>query len=68
MLESMRRFKAGMFRALAHPTRVAIVEYLQYGEMTVLEWPVSSEICLPSTPLPPLRPQVRRLLLGRSPA
>jgi DNA-binding transcriptional ArsR family regulator len=35
MLESMRRFKAGMFRALAHPTRVAIVEYLQYGDKTV---------------------------------
>jgi len=35
MLDSMRRFKAGIFRALAHPTRIAIVEYLQYGEMTV---------------------------------
>ncbi len=35
MLESMRRFKAGVFQALAHPTRVAIVEYLRYGEMSV---------------------------------
>ncbi len=35
MLDSMRRFKAGIFRALAHPTRIAIVEFLQYGEMTV---------------------------------
>jgi ArsR family transcriptional regulator len=35
MLDSMRRFKAGVFQALAHPTRVAIVEYLQYGEMSV---------------------------------
>ena len=35
MLDSMRRFKAGIFRALAHPTRIAIVEYLQYGEMSV---------------------------------
>ena len=35
MLDSMRRFKAGIFRALSHPTRVAIVEYLQYGETTV---------------------------------
>ena len=35
MLESMRRFKAGIFQALAHPTRVAIVEYLQHGELTV---------------------------------
>ena len=35
MLDSMRRFKAGIFQALAHPTRVAIVEYLRQGEMTV---------------------------------
>jgi ArsR family transcriptional regulator len=31
----MRRFKAGIFQALGHPTRVAIVEYLRYGEMSV---------------------------------
>ena len=35
MLESMRHFKAGIFQALAHPTRVAIIEYLTYGEMSV---------------------------------
>jgi DNA-binding transcriptional ArsR family regulator len=35
MLDSMRRFKAGIFQALAHPTRVAIAEYLQYGELSV---------------------------------
>lgn len=35
MLESMRRFKAGVFQALAHPTRVAIVEYLDQGELSV---------------------------------
>ena len=35
MLDSMRQFKAGIFQALAHPTRVAIVEFLQYGEMSV---------------------------------
>jgi ArsR family transcriptional regulator len=35
MLDSMRQFKAGIFHALAHPTRVAIVEYLHYGEMSV---------------------------------
>lgn len=35
MLDSMRRFKAGIFQALAHPTRVAIVEFLQGGELTV---------------------------------
>lgn len=35
MLDSMRQFKAGIFQALAHPTRVAIVEYLSRGEMSV---------------------------------
>ena len=35
MPDSMRRFKAGIFQALAHPTRVAIVEYLRYGELSV---------------------------------
>lgn len=35
MLESLRQFKAGIFQALAHPTRVAIMEYLTYGEMSV---------------------------------
>jgi ArsR family transcriptional regulator len=35
MLESMRRFKAGVFQALAHPTRVAIVEFLSQGELFV---------------------------------
>lgn len=35
MLESMRRFKAEVFQALAHPTRVAIVELLNQGELSV---------------------------------
>jgi ArsR family transcriptional regulator len=35
MLQSLRQFKAEIFQALGHPTRVAIVEYLRYGEMTV---------------------------------
>lgn len=35
MLDNMRRYKAGVFQALAHPTRVAIVEYLASGELTV---------------------------------
>jgi ArsR family transcriptional regulator len=35
MLESMRRFKAGIFQALGHPTRVAMVEFLSQGEMSV---------------------------------
>src|SRR5476651_2366596 len=35
MLESMRQFKAGIFQALSHPTRVAIVEFLEKGELSV---------------------------------
>src|SRR5579864_1089392 len=35
MPDSMRQFKAGIFQALGHPTRVAIAEYLSYGEMSV---------------------------------
>src|SRR5438477_7392123 len=35
MLDSMRQFKANIFQALAHPTRIAIVEYLREGEMSV---------------------------------
>ena len=33
--DSMRRFKAGIFQALAHPTRIFIVETLGQREMTV---------------------------------
>jgi DNA-binding transcriptional ArsR family regulator len=29
MLDSLRRFKAGVFQALAHPTRIAIIELLR---------------------------------------
>lgn len=32
MQESLRRFKAEIFQALAHPTRIALVEALQQGE------------------------------------
>jgi DNA-binding transcriptional ArsR family regulator len=35
MLGSMRRFKTGIFQALGHPTRVAIVELLRDGELSV---------------------------------
>ena len=35
MIDSMRRFKAGVFQALAHPTRIAIIENLCLGEMSV---------------------------------
>jgi ArsR family transcriptional regulator len=31
----MRRFKAGVFQALAHPTRIAIVEDLSQAELSV---------------------------------
>ena len=33
--ESVRRFKAGIFQALAHPTRIFMVEALSKGELTV---------------------------------
>ena len=29
MLDELRRFKAGVFQALAHPTRIAIIELLR---------------------------------------
>ena len=34
MQEALRRFKAEFFQALAHPTRVAIVELLRDGELS----------------------------------
>jgi DNA-binding transcriptional ArsR family regulator len=33
MNDSLRDFKAGIFQALAHPTRIAIVEALSKGEL-----------------------------------
>ena len=33
MPDALRRFKADIFQALAHPTRIAIVELLREGEM-----------------------------------
>jgi DNA-binding transcriptional ArsR family regulator len=35
MQEDLRRFKAEIFQALAHPTRIAIVEMLRDGEQPV---------------------------------
>lgn len=35
MLQSLRQFKADIFQALGHPTRIAIVEYLRSGETSV---------------------------------
>ena len=34
MPDSLRRFKADFFQALAHPTRIAIVELLRDGELS----------------------------------
>ncbi len=34
MKDSLRRFKAEIFQALAHPTRIAMVEALRAGEMS----------------------------------
>lgn len=35
MPDSLRHFKAEIFQALAHPTRIAVLEQLQHGELTV---------------------------------
>lgn len=37
MPDSLRRFKAGIFQALAHPTRIAILELLGTGELSAGE-------------------------------
>jgi DNA-binding transcriptional ArsR family regulator len=34
MTQELRKFKAEIFQALAHPTRIAIVEMLRDGEMS----------------------------------
>jgi ArsR family transcriptional regulator len=35
LMDNVRRLKADIFQALGHPTRLAILEILQDGEMTV---------------------------------
>jgi len=37
MQESLRQFKANIFQALSHPTRIAIVEQLRDGELSAGE-------------------------------
>jgi DNA-binding transcriptional ArsR family regulator len=37
MPDSLRRFKADIFQALAHPTRIAIIELLAGGELSAGE-------------------------------
>lgn len=39
MQEALRRFKADIFQALAHPTRIAIVELLREGELPAGTFP-----------------------------
>jgi len=34
MPETLRKFKADFFQALAHPTRIAIIEHLRDGELS----------------------------------
>jgi DNA-binding transcriptional ArsR family regulator len=34
MQDALRRFKADFFQALAHPTRIAIIEQLREGELS----------------------------------
>jgi ArsR family transcriptional regulator len=34
MQDALRQFKAEFFQALAHPTRIAIVEQLRHGELS----------------------------------
>src|SRR5580693_9104524 len=34
MQEALRQFKADFFQALAHPTRIAIIEQLRHGELS----------------------------------
>ena len=37
MQDTLRRFKADIFQALAHPTRIAIIELLANGELSAGE-------------------------------
>ena len=41
---SLRRFKAELFKALAHPARIHILELLRQGEMTVGQLQTQLEI------------------------
>ena len=36
-LDALRKFKAGIFKVLAHPTRIQIIEVLREGECSVGE-------------------------------
>jgi DNA-binding transcriptional ArsR family regulator len=65
VMQRMRQFKADMFKALAHPTRLAILEHLRDGELTVsgLQARLEIEATAVSQQLAVLRAQ--RLVAGR---
>lgn len=42
--ESLRRFKADIFQALSHPTRIAIVELLRDGEVSAGVFPEALKV------------------------
>lgn len=44
MQETLRRFKAEFFKALAHPARIKILELLRAGELSVTELQEQLEI------------------------
>lgn len=37
-MDSLRQFKAEIFQALAHPTRIAVLDELRAGELTVSDF------------------------------
>ena len=64
-MQRMRQFKADMFKALAHPMRLGILEHLRDGELTVseLQARLAIEATAVSQQLAVLRAQ--RLVAGR---
>src|SRR5688500_6363438 len=64
-MQRMRQFKADLFKALAHPTRLGILEHLRDGELTVseLQARLAIEATVASQQLAVLRAQ--RLVAGR---
>src|SRR4051794_28251692 len=48
MSEALRSFKAELFKALGHPTRIRILEILRGGEASVSELQASLDVDAPS--------------------
>lgn len=44
MPDSLRQFKAEIFQALSHPTRIAIIDLLRKGELPVSDFVVQLEL------------------------